>query len=174
MAMATQNLKVKDNDQTREPLEKSKEAGARAVEKAKDAVATVGEMAGQASEPLEKAREAGARAVEKAREAVASVGEMAGQAVSAAGKKADDLTATAGGDIKKWGEALSEKSPRTGLVGHASQAVAETLKEGGHYLEDAKMSGLTGDVTKLIHRNPVPAVLIGFGVGFILGRALRS
>jgi len=128
----------------------------------------------QTREPLEKAKEAGTQAVEKAKEAVASVGEMAGQAVAAVGKKADELTATAGGDIKKWGDTLSEKSSQCGLVGHASQAVADTLKGSGQYLEQAKLSGMSEDVTRLIHRNPVPAVLIGIGVGFILGRTLRS
>jgi hypothetical protein len=133
-----------------------------------------GKESDKTNEPLDKAKEAGAQAVEKAKEAVASVGEMAGQAVSAVGKKADDLTATAGSDIKRWGDTLSEKSPHHGLVGHASQAVADTLKDSGHYLEEAKLSGMTEDITQLIQRNPVPSVLIGVGIGFMLGRALRS
>lgn len=125
-------------------------------------------------EPLEKAKEAGAQAVEKAKEAVASVGEMAGQAVAAVGKKADDLTAAAGSDIKHWGDAIGAKSSHQGLVGHASQAIADTLKDSGHYLEEAKLSGMADDVSKLIQRNPLPAVLVGLGIGFLLGRALRS
>jgi len=133
-----------------------------------------GNQADQLNEPLEKAKEAGAQAVEKAKEAVASVGEMAGQAVSAVGKKVDDLTASAGTDIRHWGDALSQKSPHDGLMGHASQAMAETLKDGGHYLEEAKLSGIADDVSKLIQRNPLPAILIGIGIGFLVGRALRS
>jgi len=125
-------------------------------------------------DPLDKAKEAGAQAVEKAKEAAASVGEMAGQAVSAVGKKADDLTANAGSDIKKWGDTLSEKSPHDGLAGHASQAIADTLKGSGHYLEDAKLSGMVDDVANVIKRNPMPAVLLGFGLGLLLGRALKS
>jgi len=128
----------------------------------------------KSQEPMDKAKEAGTQAIEKAKEAVASVGEMANQAVCAVGKKADDLTATAGSDIRKWGDQLSEKTPHQGLIGHASQAVADTLKDSGHYLEEAKLSGLTDDVSKLIQRNPVPAVFIGLGIGFLLGRALRS
>jgi hypothetical protein len=30
------------------------------------------------------------------------------------------------------------------------------------------------DLTDVIRRNPVPAVLIGLGLGFLLGRMLRS
>jgi ElaB/YqjD/DUF883 family membrane-anchored ribosome-binding protein len=125
-------------------------------------------------EPFDKAKEAGGHAVDKAKEAAACVGEMASQGVSALGKKADDLTATAGSDIRKMGDSLSQKAPHEGLLGHASQAVAETIKEGGHYLEEAKLSGMADDVTKLIRRNPMPAVLIGIGIGFILGRAMRD
>lgn len=126
------------------------------------------------NEPLDKAKEAGAHAVENAKEAMASVGVMASEAVAAVGKKADDLTAGAGHDIRKWGDALSDKSPHHGLLGHASQAVADTLKDSGHYLEQAKLSGMADDVNQLITRNPVPSVLIGIGIGFLLGRALRS
>lgn len=126
------------------------------------------------NEPFGKAKEAGVRAVESAKEAVASVGEMAGEAVAAVGKEADDLTAIAGSDIRKWGDSISNKSPHTGLVGHASQGVADTLKDSGHYLEEAKLSGMADDCSKLIQRHPLPAVFIGLSVGFILGRAMRS
>jgi hypothetical protein len=30
------------------------------------------------------------------------------------------------------------------------------------------------DVTGLIRRNPIPALLLGLGVGFLIGRALSS
>ena len=123
---------------------------------------------------MEQVKDSGMQAVDKAKEAAASVGEMASRAVATVGKKADDLTATAGCDIRHWGDALSEKTPHDGLIGHASQAVADTLKGSGRYLEEAKFSGMADDVTMVIKRNPVPAVLVGFSLGFILGRALRS
>ena len=128
----------------------------------------------KSKEAMEQFKDTGMQAVDKAKETAASVGEMASKAVAAVGKKADDLTATAGCDIKHWGDALSEKTPHEGLVGHASQAVADTLKGSGRYLEEAKFSGMADDVTRVIKRNPVPAVLVGFSLGFILGRALRS
>jgi hypothetical protein len=33
---------------------------------------------------------------------------------------------------------------------------------------------MTGDLGNLIKNHPIPAVLIGIGVGYLLGRALRS
>jgi hypothetical protein len=125
-------------------------------------------------EPFDKVKEAGAQAVDKAKEAAVSVGEMASQAVSAVGLKADELASTAGADIKKFGDNLREKAPHEGVIGHASQAVADTIKGGGRYLEEAKLSGMADDVTHLIVKHPMPAVLICLGVGFMLGRVLKD
>ena len=129
---------------------------------------------GQNKEAFDKAKEAGAQAMDKAKEAVASVGEMASQAACAVGKKADDFASTAGTDIKKFGDSLREKAPHDGMLGQASQAMADTIKGGGRYLEEAKLSGMADDVTHLIQQHPLPAVLICLGVGFILGRALKD
>jgi hypothetical protein len=126
------------------------------------------------SQSLDKAKDAGYQAVDKAKDAASAVGEMASHAASAAGKVADNLTASAGSGIKNLADTISEHTPREGLVGSASQAVASTLKQGGKYLEESGLSGMAEDVTEMIRRNPVPAVLIGIGVGFLLGRALRS
>jgi hypothetical protein len=60
------------------------------------------------------------------------------------------------------------------MLGRASEAVASTLESGGSYLEDKHLSGMADDVTQMIRRNPIPAVLIGVGLGFLIGRTLRS
>jgi ElaB/YqjD/DUF883 family membrane-anchored ribosome-binding protein len=122
---------------------------------------------------LEKAKDAGIQTVGKAKEVVASVGEMAGQAVSAVGKEADNLTASAGTGIKQLGDLIGEKAPHEGMLGNASQTVAKTLQEGGKYLEEAKLSGMAEDLTKMIQRNPIPSILVGIGVGIGLGLLLR-
>jgi len=123
------------------------------LEKAKDAASTVGQLAG---------------------EAAASVGHMAGQAASSVGKTADNLASSAGASIKHLGETLSQQAPREGMLGSASQTVANSIKDSGRYLEEAGLSGVAEDVTQLIRRNPVPAILSGIGVGFLIGRAMRS
>jgi ElaB/YqjD/DUF883 family membrane-anchored ribosome-binding protein len=114
------------------------------------------------------------KAVDKAKDAASSVSDMASHAASSVGKKADDLTADAGTNIKNLGNTIEEKGPHGGVMGQASHAVAETLRESGKYLEDAKLSGMAEDLTQMIRRNPMPALFIGIGVGFLLGRALRA
>lgn len=174
MASGTYQPKLRDDDRPKDALDKAKEMGGQAVDKVKEVGNQVADKAkefgGQVSD---KAKEVGGQAMDKAKDAASSVADMASNAAAAVGKKADDLTATAGTDIRKLGDSLREKSSHEGFLGHASQAVAETLHDSGKYLEDAKLSGMAEDVTKLIKRNPVPAVLIGVGIGFILGRAMR-
>ena len=40
----------------------------------------------------------------------------------------------------------------------------------GRYLQEEGLKGIAEDVTNLIRRNPIPALLAGVGVGFLIGR----
>ena len=122
----------------------------------------------------DKAREAAAFLSETASQAASAVGAMASQAASNAGKKADDLTASAGAGIQGLGDKLSKNTPHAGVLGNVSQSVADTVREGGEYLEDAKLNGMTGDVVRLIRRYPIPAAIIGIGLGLLAWRKLKS
>jgi ElaB/YqjD/DUF883 family membrane-anchored ribosome-binding protein len=175
MATTTHVPKGKQADQHNDSFNKAKETGGQAMDKAREAGGQAMDAARDAgTQVMDKVKDVGTQAMDKAKEAATSVADMASQAVGNVGKKADDLTATAGADIAKWGDALSEKAPHSGLMGQASQAVAGTLRDSGHYLEEAKFSGMANDVSKLVQRHPMPAILIGFGIGFLLGRALKS
>ncbi len=122
----------------------------------------------------DKAKEAAKFLSEIAADAASAVGAMASQAASTVGKNADDLTASAGVSVQELGDKLSQNTPQAGVLGSASQAVARGVKDGGEYLEDAKLSGMTQDLVQLIRRHPVPAVLIGIGLGWVAWRKLRS
>jgi uncharacterized protein YjbJ (UPF0337 family) len=54
----------------------------------------------------------------------------------------------------------------------AARAVADTVKGAGGYLQATGMDRITGDVSGLIRRYPVSAVLIGLGIGLLVGRSL--
>jgi len=149
----TGHAKGRDENQGKDTTEKVKETG---------------------HQVMDKAREVGGQVMDKARETAGNVGDMASQAATTVGKKADDLTGGCGTGIKSLGEKLDDKGPHEGMLGQASHAVAETLKQGGKYIEDAKLSGMADDFTQVIRRNPIPAVFIGIGIGFLLGRAMRA
>ena len=71
------------------------------------------------------------------------------------------------------GDKLSKNTPHAGVLGNVSQSVASTVKEGGEYLEDAKLSGMTADIVRVIRRYPIPAALIGIGLGWFAWRKLK-
>ncbi len=130
-----------------------KQEWSQAASKAKDAAASVGEMASHA---------------------VSAVGAMATRAACDVGKEADILTADAGACIQGMGERLGNNTPHSGVVGNATQAVAGAVKESGQYLQTAKMGGLFDDFAHLIKKNPLPAVLIAIGLGWYVGSKMRS
>ena len=108
-----------------------------------------------------------AEAMNKAREAVSS-------AASRAGQKAEDLTSSAGSGLRNLGETIRENAPREGVIGTASQAVGNTLRQGGRYLEQEGISGTMGDGLQLVRDYPIPAVLTGVAVGYLMGCLLKS
>jgi hypothetical protein len=132
-------------------------------DKARDAAANV----------AEKAKDVAGQAVDRAREAASSVGGMVSDAAKTVGHKADDLTAQAGAGIKNFGDTIREHAPQ-GMLGDAARTVASTTKQVGSYLEEEKLSGMFEDVTNLIKRNPIPAILVGVGLGVLIGRVMRS
>jgi hypothetical protein len=122
----------------------------------------------------EHAQQAVASAGVMACHAGAAVGAMASQAACEVSKTADDLTACAGAGIQQLANRISVNAPQEGMLRNASQLVASTVKEGGQYLEGAKLSGMTKDVAHVIRRNPITAIMIAIGLGWFVGRKLKG
>ncbi len=80
------------------------------------------------------------------------------------------LTSAVGSGMKSLAGAIREDTPREGVLGTASSAVANTLESGDRYLREDGLGGMAEDVTDLIRRNPTPAVLVGIGIGFLLAK----
>jgi hypothetical protein len=116
-----------------------------------------------ASSMIGKAKDAADDAYRKAAEAVTTVGERAESAASAAGSKMSALAGT-----------IRETMPREGVVGSTSESVAGALESGGRYLQEQGFSGMLDDMSGIIRRNPLPAILVGISIGFLLARTLRS
>jgi F0F1-type ATP synthase assembly protein I len=130
------------------------------LDKAKDAAANV----------ADKARDAASSAMDKAKEATSTAYQSAGQALSDLGQRAESATTSLGGSMQHLAGTIRESAPHEGMLGTASSRVADSLESGGRYLQEEGLSGLAEDVTTLIRRNPIPAVLVGVGLGFLLAR----
>jgi len=165
----------------------------KAKQSAGQAASNVGQAAGhagQAGQDLlhaagQKVQDAAHTAGQKAQDLVQTAGQKAQDLAHTAGQKAQDLAHTAGhkaedatASFGKTLETAADKvrgnAPREGMFGQASEAVASTLEKSGRYLEEKNLTGMADDMTEMIRRNPIPAVLIGVGLGFLIGRTLRS
>ena len=60
------------------------------------------------------------------------------------------------------------------VAGAAAATVTDTAAGIGASVQDRGVQGLSEDLTGLIRRYPVPALLIGLGIGYVLGRSLGT
>jgi len=127
-------------------------------------MANINKTTTQAAHDVKDAAQSAAGAVtDKARDIAATVG-----------RKADDATEAVGSGMRSLAGTVRDHGPQEGMVGKASGAVAGALESSGRYLEEEGLSGMADDLTQMIRRNPIPSVLVGIGVGFLLARLIRS
>jgi hypothetical protein len=118
----------------------------------------------------EKTKEATSAVADKAKE----VAHTAGNVAATVGQKAEDAAAAVGSGMQSLAGTIRDNGPHEGVVSKATSAVADTLESGGRYLQEEGLSGIGQDLANLIRRSPVPAILIGIGIGYLLARATRS
>jgi len=136
---------------------------------------TAGEKLQQAGSHVGQAAQETAQAAgQKAQDLAHTAGQKVQEAAHAAGQKAEDATASLGSGLQTAAEKVRGAGPHEGILGRATEAVAGVLDQGGKYIEKKHLTGMADDVTEVIKRNPIPAVLIAVGLGFLLGRTLRS
>lgn len=132
----------------------------------------------KAGETMEKAGEAASTATEEAKGFISTAAQRtkdaAKDAASYVGDKAEHATEAVGAGIETLGDKVRRISPKEGMLHDAGEAVAGTLESSGRYLEEHGLSGVGEDVTNMVRRNPIPALLIAVGIGFMLARITRS
>jgi hypothetical protein len=118
----------------------------------------------------DKASETLSSATEKGKEALESGRQMA----SNLGDKANEAVAGVGGQMRNIAGRLRDQLPHEGMIGTAADTIAGTLESGAHYLEEHDLRAMMDDVVGVVRTYPIPSVLIGVGLGFLLGRTIRS
>jgi hypothetical protein len=127
-----------------------------------------------ASTAADKAREAASDLGAKARDAATAVSGKASEMASSVGQSAESATSSVGSGMQSLASSIRQHSPDSGMLKSAAGSVADSLESGGRYLQEQGLSGMGDDLTNLIRRNPLPALLAGVAVGFLLARATRS
>jgi hypothetical protein len=115
-------------------------------------------------------RNQGYNPADQASDVATTIGQKAGEVISSVAERADEATSAFGAHMQSWAGAIRENNPSRAPSDSAADAVANTLESGGRYLREQGLSGLGADVTQLIRRNPVPAVLIGIALGYLVAR----
>jgi uncharacterized protein YjbJ (UPF0337 family) len=97
-----------------------------------------------------------------AEEVASSAATMASQPISAVGEKIGSLAGV-----------IRQKAPHEGAVGTAATTVAEKLDAAGSYLQEKDLDHMMTDLSSMIRRYPVPSLLVGLGIGYLLARSTR-
>jgi hypothetical protein len=85
--------------------------------------------------------------------------------------KANAAVAGVGETMSGMAESLRGHSPAS-LAPYTEKAAAG-LEQAGSYLKRGSIGGIVDDLSGIIRRHPVPAMLTGVAVGFMLARKLR-
>lgn len=125
-------------------------------------------------EAVEKGKDMASNIADKGREAASTAMRSAGDATAAVGKKAEQATTAVGSGMQSIGQAVEQHGPQKGLPGRVTGTVADALENTGRYIEEHGISGIADDLTSLVRRNPIPALLLGIGIGFLIAKATRS
>jgi ElaB/YqjD/DUF883 family membrane-anchored ribosome-binding protein len=129
---------------------------------------------GQATHELkEKAQDTTSQLGQKAQDIAGNVRDKAQQFASSAASQTEDTLSNVGEKMSSLAGTLRERAPHEGMLGTAAGAVADRLETSGRYLQSHGLSDMTDDLSGLIRQNPIPSLLVGFGVGFMLGMAWR-
>jgi hypothetical protein len=160
----TTGYKGKDQGGTAGFGEKARDTATSYTDKAKDAAASA----------AESARETAVGVADKAREMASDVGHRASDMATTVGHKAEDATAAVGSGMKSLAGTIRENVPDSGVLGSAGSSLASSLESGGRYLQEEGLQGVANDLTNLIRRNPIPALFVGIGIGYLLARSTRS
>jgi len=143
---------------------------------------TTGHQAGKAAQGMhdaskgmmDKAKDAASDMADKARDMAGNIADKARDFASTAGDRAESMVGKAGSSVESLGHAVRENLPKGGTMGAVADRAAGGLESAGRYLQEEGLSGIGDDITDVIRRNPIPAVLIGIGLGFMIARACRS
>lgn len=143
--------------------------------KAQDVGASFGQAANAAAENVKNAAGSVGETVKRTTSNLAAEGQQAAQqAASYVSEKVDSATEAVGSRFKSAGESLRQNGPREGTLGQASSALAKSLEDTGEYLQREGVEGIACDVSNMIKKNPIPSMLFGVGIGYLLAHAMKS
>jgi hypothetical protein len=119
-------------------------------------------------------QQAAGSALEGAKNFAQAAGQKASDAAHFAGQKAGEMANVASQKAGEMAHAVSQQADSAkNATGDGIKSFGRSIESGGDYLKNTDFQGILGDVGEMIKRNPLPAVLLGVGLGFLLAAAVR-
>jgi hypothetical protein len=130
-------------------------------------------MAGNTPDNMGKPQGAVSSATQGVKETASNLGHRAQELAGTTAERAGEALSSVGQGMSNLAGTIRQNVPREGMLGSAAGSVAEGLEAGGRYLREHDLSDISADVGRLVRQHPLPALLTVFGIGFLLGSALR-
>jgi uncharacterized protein YjbJ (UPF0337 family) len=157
------NMKDKVEDTASSAAHTARETASNLADKARDT----------ASSLADKARDTASSVADRARDAASNIGDRARDAASNIGDRAEGAKSAVGSGMSSLAGTIRQSAPHQGMLGTAAEAVADRLEAGGQYLQQSSLGDMGEDVAGMIRQYPVASLLAVFGIGFLLGSAMR-
>ena len=116
---------------------------------------------------LDRAQEGTGTVVEKAKDMASNVADRAKDLASNVAEKTQGAASAVAHKVEDVASAVGDKASA------AASRVADTWQAGSEYVREG-VGDMFDELTTLIRRHPVPALLVGFGLGFMLARVIRD
>jgi len=163
---------LKDHNQQHGADNRNPNMGATTADRAKDMAGNMADKAKDAASNIaDRAKDAASHVADRAKDMASTAAHKVSDAANMAEQQADSAVHSVGSGMEQLAGTIREKGPHEGTLGTATTRLASTLESGGHYLQEEGLAGMAEDLTNVIKRNPIPALFIGIGLGFLLARA---
>jgi hypothetical protein len=131
-------------------------------------------MANNVTQNAERIRDAAREGADAARDAATGLMDRARDVAGTVADKTRNAASTAADAARDWAAGAVGAVKDNDAVHKATDYVQEAWESGNRYLHDHNLKDMADDVAGVIRRNPIPALLVGIGLGFVLARSLRS
>jgi len=135
---------------------------------------SMGNMQNAGGGVADKARDMARNATETARDAATGVMDRARDVAGNVADRAKDVAGSVADTARDWASGAAGAVADSDVVNKAGEYVGEAWEAGSRYFQEHSFRDMADDVAGVIRRNPIPALLVGVGLGFILARSLRS
>jgi len=132
---------------------------------------TTGPTGGGATGTMDKARDMASNVADRAKDAAGNVADKAKDMASNVADTARDWASSAASAVSTGVGTVADKVRDSDVVNKAGEYAQEAWETGSRYWQEHSVKDMADDLAGVIRRNPIPALLVGIGLGYLLARS---